>query len=248
MSLIIGFVLRDGIIAASDRCVTRHDTNGHTANGFDSRKMALFGPRTAVLHCGDYFANSDKTISVQQLLEDCANEFDAIDPKSVPLAILNKWICLGYKSKNTMLILGYDNDEGFIYRLDTSNYSINCEFSGGKFGGVWDGVKDIAIPILKPSKCDLMSLTNASVLCDLAINATFYAQRNAINEVTVAFPVIYAIPKNGAPFYVQSSFQDIEKPHRLKFDRKLNYFDGLAQSLDKHDKNMERGKSNNDYH
>lgn len=236
MSLIIGFVLRDGIIAASDRCVTHHDANGHTSNGFDSRKMALFGTRTAVLHCGNYFADSDKTTPVQQFLEDCTKEFSAIDPKAIPIAILNKWIALGYTGENIMLILGHDNEEGFIYRLDTKNYSIDCKFSGGKFGGTWDGVTGIATSIMKSSKCDSMSLTNASVLCDLAINTTFYAQRNTINEVTVAFPVIYAIPKNGAPFFVQSSFQDIEKQHRLIFDRRLNYFDGLAQTLNKYDK------------
>ena len=197
MSLIIGFNVRDGIVVAGDRCTTIRE-NGITSHCFDSRKIVILNKRLVVLHCGDHFVTDN--ITAHEFLESCTDLITQdMDVTALPLAILSKYKTAGYRNDNIFLICGFDkNNDGFIYKVNVSKNSIEQTYGNKIFGGTWDGVYNIAAPILRSAKCDQISLLDAATLCKMAIETTGRSQLHCGIETTVSYTAdIYVMHKSG---------------------------------------------------
>ena len=197
MSLIIGFNVRDGVVVAADRCTVTHTDQG-TFHNFDSRKIIVLDDRLVVSHCGDHFV--DDNISAHEFLESCADLIvPNMDVTALPLAILSKYKTAGYDRNNTFLVCGFDkNNNGFVYRIITSENSVEQICGNKEFGGAWCGINDIATPILKPAKHGQISLLDAAILCKLAIETTGRSQLYGGTKITVSYEAdVYVMHKSG---------------------------------------------------
>lgn len=219
MSLIIAFNLKDGIVVASDKCTTHHE-NGKTMHCFNSEKYVLFGDKTIVLHCGDYFADDKNSTSIEEFLKACATGFNSDDIKALPIFILNQFLIKKYTSKNVFFVCGIDkNNIGFVYKVVTNKLSVECKFYGNEYGIVWDGIYNIANPILINAKCSLLTLSDAAILAEEAIRATEISQKYGINEQNVGGADVFVFPKQGDKFCLPYN-GDVSPQFEFIFKRK----------------------------
>ena len=197
MSLIIAFNVRDGIAVGADKCTTHHE-NGRTSHSMDSKKIVIYDNRCVALHCGDYFVADNYT--AQEFLESCKDIFtNDSNIVNVPLAILNRFNQKGFKSDNTFFICGFDdNGEGAIYKINTKDQTVTKQSANRVFAGTWDGIYNVATPMLKSAQCERMSLMDAAILEKLAIEATGLSQLHCGVEITVGCKAdVYMLSKDG---------------------------------------------------
>lgn len=196
MSLMIAMKTPSCIVAASDSCMTMTTTKQvpHpqvTAMSYahHATKMVVFRERLVVTYCSDMFMT--KTIPVSQFLYDLREK----TPRNISVKQLANHILSEYKEKSNretiFLVSGFSGVDGSIWRVYTSNDTVEECYSVNEFGAAYNGETSFVHPMFKAvanyanlSAKDAIDLVSCTMDC-ISCLSQFLASQSVGGDIDI---------------------------------------------------------------